>query len=83
MTVLFTEPLKYLFRRNRPQEDDINNRVVPLRKDVTNPAFPSGDSAQVVLINLYIIVGCCYRRGDLLHLWKLPSFFTTIAHYVC
>lgn len=83
MTVLFTEPLKYLFRRNRPQEDDINNRVVPLRRDVTNPAFPSGDSAQVSFINPYDSIGCCYRRGDLLHLWKLPSFFTAIAHYVC
>ena len=47
VTVLFTEPLKYLFGRRRPAEEDINRRVVPLRKDVSNPAFPSGDSAQV------------------------------------
>ena len=47
VTVLFKQPLKYLFRRRRPAEEDINRRVVPLRKDVSNPAFPSGDSAQV------------------------------------
>ena len=47
VTVLFTEPLKYLVWRRRPAEEDINRRVVPLRKDVSNPAFPSGDSAQV------------------------------------
>ena len=48
ITVLFTEPLKYLFGRARPAEDEIQNRIIPLRKDVTNPAFPSGDSAQVL-----------------------------------
>lgn len=48
-TVILTEPMKYLFGRDRPPEDDVSNRVVPLRKDVTNPSFPSGDSAQVVI----------------------------------
>ena len=49
VTVLITEPMKYLFGRQRPCEEDIPNRVIPLRKDLTNPAFPSGDSAQVSL----------------------------------
>lgn len=39
--------MKYLFGRARPDEDATVNRVVPLRKDVSNPSFPSGDSAQV------------------------------------
>ena len=50
LTVLFTEPLKYLFSRERPELNDITNRVVPLRNDLKNPAFPSGDSAQVVYL---------------------------------
>ena len=47
ITVIITEPMKYVFGRQRPCEESISRRVVPLRKDLTNPAFPSGDSAQV------------------------------------
>ena len=67
VTVLFTEPLKYLFGRRRPAEEDITRRVVPLRKDVSNPAFPSGDSAQVTnslqvfIIRLLSLVVFCIQ----------------------
>lgn len=47
ITVVITEPMKFVFGRQRPCEEEISQRIVPIRKDLTNPAFPSGDSAQV------------------------------------
>ena len=45
--------MKYLFGRQRPCEENISYRVVPIRKDLTNPAFPSGDSAQVWAVDSF------------------------------
>lgn len=53
ITVVITEPMKYLFGRQRPCEENISYRVVPIRKDLTNPAFPSGDSAQVGTVDSF------------------------------
>lgn len=47
LTVLISEALKNILRRPRPSKSSISKRVLPIRDDVTNPAFPSGDSAQV------------------------------------
>lgn len=47
---MITEPLKYLIQRARPRKQSIADRILPIRDDVTNPAFPSGDSAQVTQI---------------------------------
>lgn len=47
ITVLFTESLKSLTQRSRPRKQSIADRSLPIRDDVSNPAFPSGDSAQV------------------------------------
>ena len=55
VTVVLTEPMKYLFGRARPDEAATVGRVVPLRKDVSNPSFPSGDSAQVGVLCLYVL----------------------------
>lgn len=52
---MLTEPMKYLFGRARPDEAATVGRVVPLRKDVSNPSFPSGDSAQVGFLCLYVL----------------------------
>ncbi|KAK8806590.1 hypothetical protein WA588_003154 [Blastocystis sp. NMH] len=82
VTVLFTEPLKYLFGRARPAEDTISTRVVPLRKDVSNPAFPSGDSAQAAVIS-----GVVYSLSSnpLALLIPLPTMFARVyfgAHWI-
>ena len=47
LCVVITEPMKYVFNRPRPRKQSIADRILPIRDDVTNPAFPSGDSAQV------------------------------------
>lgn len=47
ITVLFTESLKSIIQRSRPRKQSIADRSLPIRDDVSNPAFPSGDSAQV------------------------------------
>ena len=44
---MITEPLKYLVQRERPRKQSTADRVLPIRDDLSNPAFPSGDSAQV------------------------------------
>ena len=48
LCVVITEPMKYVFNRPRPRKQSIADRILPIRDDVTNPAFPSGDSAQVL-----------------------------------
>ena len=47
LTVLCTELIKALTKRPRPRKQSIAYRELPIRDDVSNPAFPSGDSAQV------------------------------------
>ena len=46
-TVLVTEGLKHVINRDRPSLYDTTNKLVQMRKYMSNPAFPSGDSAQV------------------------------------
>ena len=47
ITVILTEFLKIITNRARPRKQSIADRSLPIRDDVSNPAFPSGDSAQV------------------------------------
>ena len=51
-TVIITELLKVLTNRSRPRKQSIADRSLPIREDVSNPAFPSGDSAQVIQISI-------------------------------
>ena len=44
--MVITEPLKYVVQRSRPRKQSIADRLFSVRDDVSNPAFPSGDSAQ-------------------------------------
>lgn len=81
-TVILTEPMKYLFGRARPDEDATVNRVVPLRKDVSNPSFPSGDSAQAAAIAgvIYSVTGSYYS-----FLIPLATMFSRVyfgAHWI-
>lgn len=61
LTVLISEALKNILRRPRPSKSSISKRVLPIRDDVTNPAFPSGDSAQVAFTTDIQLLGCSVR----------------------
>ena len=52
ITVAITESIKNIIKRDRPRKKSIAHRSLPIRDDVSNPAFPSGDSAQVCLYHL-------------------------------
>ena len=68
LTVIITETLKGLFRRPRPMKYAVAPRHLPIRDDVSNPAFPSGDSAQVRIVT-NTNLGCSNCRLLLSLLW--------------
>ena len=69
------------------------DRVVPLRKDVSNPSFPSGDSAQVGLLWRYpsfkaaVIAGVIYSVTGSYYSFLIPlaTMFSRVyfgAHWI-
>lgn len=66
--MVITEPLKYVVQRSRPRKQSIADRLFFVRDDVSNPAFPSGDSAQVG-------IHCCYDIGGSVF-WDSLSLFS-------
>ena len=66
--MVITEPLKYVVQRSRPRKQSIADRLFSVRDDVSNPAFPSGDSAQVG-------IHCCYDIGGSVF-WDSLSLFS-------
>ncbi|MCC6465909.1 MAG: phosphatase PAP2 family protein [Planctomycetes bacterium] len=53
-TVAVTGPLKVLL--NRPRPEPLLERRVRLRSLVSNPAFPSGDSAQAAMVTTLLVL---------------------------
>ena len=70
LTVIISEALKNILRRPRPSKASISKRVLPIRDDVTNPAFPSGDSAQVLSPTSIQPLGCSVCCMSLPLLWQ-------------
>ena len=54
-TVAITNPMKHWIGRDRPQPLEAQ-RAIKIRKLVSNPAFPSGDSAQAGAITTLLIL---------------------------
>ena len=82
LTVLLSEILKSVFCRPRPRKQSIAERSIPIRDDVSNPAFPSGDSAQAAVAS-----ACAYRlfKCDLILLLPIPTMFSRVyygAHWI-
>ncbi|KAK8803799.1 hypothetical protein WA158_001493 [Blastocystis sp. Blastoise] len=82
LTVALTEILKYVFRRDRPHVDAVNNKLIHMRQYLNNPAFPSGDSAQAAVFSGVFL----YHTHNLLFLLlPLPTMFSRVyygAHWV-
>lgn len=82
LTVMVSEVLKNIFCRPRPRKQSVAERSIPIRDDVSNPAFPSGDSAQAA-----VAAACAYRlfRCDLILLFPIPTMFSRVyygAHWI-
>ncbi|KAK8817529.1 hypothetical protein WA538_004251, partial [Blastocystis sp. DL] len=82
LCVVITEPLKYVVQRSRPRKQSIADRLFSVRDDVSNPAFPSGDSAQAAVFS-----GILYHffHAKWLLLLPLPTMFGRVyygAHWI-
>lgn len=85
-TVAVTNPMKHWIARERPAPLEAA-RAFKLRKLVTNPAFPSGDSAQAgVIVGLLMLIGPLAFPWLLLFLPLIPlCMFSRVyfgAHWI-
>ena len=83
LTVIISEFLKNTIRRPRPPKSSISKRALPIRDDVCNPAFPSGDSGQAAVFSacLYLF----FEKRILFLLLPLPTMFGRVyygAHWI-
>ena len=82
LTVLVSEGLKNIFCRPRPRKQSVAERSLPIRDDVTNPAFPSGDSAQASVAAACLF---CLYGWKWAFLLPLPTMFSRVyygAHWI-
>ena len=82
LTVLVSEGLKNIFCRPRPRKQSVAERSLPIRDDVTNPAFPSGDSAQASVAASCLFYSYGWKGALLL---PIPTMFSRVyygAHWI-
>ena len=93
LTVIISEFLKNTIRRPRPPKSSISKRALPIRDDVCNPAFPSGDSGQVTVFLLHHLQAAVFsaflylffEKRILFLLLPLPTMFGRVyygAHWI-
>ncbi|MCA8913609.1 MAG: phosphatase PAP2 family protein [Planctomycetes bacterium] len=85
-TVAITNPMKHWIGRDRPQPLEAQ-RAIKIRKLVSNPAFPSGDSAQAgAITTLLILLGPLPLPASLVFLPLVPlCMFSRVyfgAHWI-